>query len=173
MIKKIILFIAVLAGAVIQLSFLNPSYLGLNLILAFTVALALTREISFVLPVAWLAGFIVDLNKTLYFGISSLVFITLVVIITLGHRFFLSRRRVKNIIILGALAVIIERALYFLFINFAVFLKGGFYESPSSLLATPGFLLELIVTPIAVLGLFKLLFKGFDQEFKLDAKNSW
>ena len=166
MMKKIIFFIAVLASAVIQISFLNPSYLGLNLILAFMVALALTQEISFVLPAVWLAGFIVDLNKTFYFGISSLVFITLVVIITLGHRFFLSRRRAKNIIILGVLAVITERALYLIFANSAVFLKGGFYESPASLFATFGFLLELIVTPILILGLFKLLYNEQEKTIK-------
>lgn len=158
MMKKIILFTAALACAVIQLSFLNPSYFGLNLILAFAVALTLTQEILLVLPAVWLAGFIVDLNKTFYFGISSLVFITMVVIITLGYRFFLSRRRAKNIIILGVLAVIIERALYLIFVNLAVFLKGGFYETPLGLFATSGFLLELIVTPIVILGLFKLLF---------------
>lgn len=169
--KKIILFIAALACGIVQLSFLNPSYMGVNLILAFVVALALTQEISFALPTVWLAGFIVDLNKTLYFGISSLVFITLVVIITFGHRFFLSRRRVKNVIILGALVVIIERILYLAFADLAVFLKGGSYESPASLFATSGFLLEFIVTPILVLGFFKLLFKVNEQEKTIKFSN--
>ncbi|OGD30253.1 hypothetical protein A2833_01560 [Candidatus Azambacteria bacterium RIFCSPHIGHO2_01_FULL_44_55] len=171
--RKFFLFIILLACAIIQLSFLNPSYMGVNLILAFVIALALTQEISFTLPAVWFAGFIIDLNKTLYFGISSLVFITLVVIITLGHRFFLSSRRIKNIIILGILAVIIERILFLVFVNLAVLLKEGFYESPASFFNTFGFLLELIITPIIILGFFKLLFKDSVQEFKQEWQKNY
>lgn len=166
MIKDLVYILIILAIVLAQVSFLNPAFFGVNLVLAALVALVLTRDFKISILIAWLAGLFMDVNKITPFGLSALVLISVLFSVTLIRRFFLSLRRLRNIAALGLAAAILARLTTFIFLNLEAYFKNGAYEKIGFYFWNWGFLLELAVFPLMVIILFKLLFNAQTETIK-------
>jgi len=138
------LFLIFLAS--FQVSFINSSFLGLNLFLILILYLVLTRNDSKALIFAWLGGILLSLNYFSNFGISSLVLLILTAILIVLYKTVFLTLKTESIL----LASIIGVALYH-FLNWL--LTSGefrFYFVGREILT------ELILTTLILLIILKI-----------------
>jgi len=133
-----VIFLIILAG--IQISFINPSFIKINLFLILVLYLVLIKHNKPAIILAWFGGILTGTNSFLNFGINSLVLlIVAAVFIILSKTTFLNLTT-KSIILVG-----ISGTLLYHLLTWA--LTGG---GNLSYFFNNGILMESILTPIAL-----------------------
>lgn len=143
-----IIFLIILAG--IQISFINPSFLKLNLFLILVLYLVLVKDNIRAIVFAWSGGILTGINSSSNFGINSLILLIIAaVFIILGKTTFLNLTT-KSILLVG----IIGALLYHL-LTWALTGNGNL-----SYFFNSGILTELILTTITLKILLKIKTKN-------------
>lgn len=128
----------ILAG--IQISFINPSFIKINLFLILVLYLILIKYNKLAIIFAWSGGILIGTNSFSNFGINSLILlIVAAVFIILSKTTFLNLTT-KSIILVGISATLLYHLL-----TWALTGGGNF-----SYFFNNGILMELILTPIAL-----------------------
>ena len=152
--KKILLvigaaiFLVILAG--IQISFINPSFIKINLFLILVLYLVLIKNSALAITFAWVGGILTGANSFSNFGTNSLILLIIAaVFIILGKTTFLNLTT-KSIILVG-----ISGALFYHLLLWA--LPGG---GNLSYFFNRGILTELVLTPAVLKILLKFKTKN-------------
>jgi|SRR3989344_3181887 len=138
------LFLIFLAS--FQVSFINSSFLNLNLFLILILYLVLAKNDSKALIFAWLGGILTGLNYFSNFGANSLVLLILAAILIILYKTVFLTLKTENILFMSVIGV----ALYH-FLNWLL-TEGefGFYFFNSEIL------MELIFTALLLSIVFKM-----------------
>lgn len=140
----VVIFLIVLAG--IQISFINPSFIKLNLFLVLVLYLALIKDNLRAIIFAWFGGILTGVNSFSDFGINSLILLIIAAIfIVLGKTTFLNLTT-KSVLLVG----IIGASLYHL-LNWALAGAGNLFY-----FFNIGILTELVLTAITLKILLKI-----------------
>jgi cell shape-determining protein MreD len=139
-----IIFLIVLAG--IQISFINPFFIRLNLFLILVLYLALVKDNIRAIVFAWSGGILTGINSFSIFGINSLILLIIAaVFIILGKTMFINLTT-KSVLLVGVIGVLLYHSL-----NWA--LTGG---GSLSYFFNIGILTELILTAVVLKILLKI-----------------
>ena len=131
-----IIFLIILAG--IQISFINSSFIKINLFLILVLYLILIKHNTSAIIFAWSGGILININSFSNFGINSLVLlIVTAVFIILSKTTFLNLTT-KRIVLVGISGVLLYHLLTWALVG------GG----DLSYFFNNGILTELILTPI-------------------------
>lgn len=132
--------------ATLQVSFINSSFLNLNLFLILILYLVLTRNDSKALIFAWLGGILTGLSHFSNFGINSLVLLILTAILIILYKAVFLTLKTESILLISMIGV----ALYH-FLNWLTTDRNfGFYFFDYKILV------ELILTALILLIIFKI-----------------
>ncbi len=144
----IFIFLIILAG--IQVSFINPSFIKLNIFLILVLYLVLIKNDVLAIVFAWFGGILIGVNSFLNFGINSLILLIIAaVFIILGKTTFLNPTT-KGIILVGISGV--------LFYHLLTWISAG--GGDLSYFLNRSILIELILTPIILRILLKFKIKN-------------
>ena len=138
------LFLIFLAS--FQVSFINSSFLNLNLFLILILYLALTKNNSKALIFAWLGGILTGLNYFSNFGINSLVLLTLAAILIILYKTVFLTLKTESMLLISIIGVALYHFLNWLLTNG----EFGFYFFNYKILT------ELILTSLLMLIIFKI-----------------
>jgi len=138
------LFLIFLAS--FQVSFINSSFLNLNLFLTLILYLVLTRNDSKALIFAWLGGILLSLSYFPNFGINSLVLLILTAILIILYKTVFLTLKTESILLISIIGVALYHFLNWLLTNG----KFGFYFASREILT------ELILTALILLIIFKI-----------------
>jgi len=138
------LFLIFLAS--FQVSFINSSFLNLNLFLILILYLVLTRNDSKALIFAWLGGILTGLNYFSSFGTNSLVLLILTAILIILYKIVFLTLKTESILLISTIGVMLYRFLNWLLTNG----EFGLYFSGREILT------ELISTVLILLIIFKI-----------------
>lgn len=128
----------------VQQSFLNPSYIGFNLILILTIILAVMRSSNEALVFAWLCGIFAGISHFSGPGMSSLILLIITAFLIMLRKTAFFTLKTESIILLGVIAVFLQRLLIWIVLG----------TSPT--LNWTGFIVELIITPLILVLLFNI-----------------
>ncbi|MDO8443621.1 MAG: hypothetical protein Q7S78_01360 [Candidatus Azambacteria bacterium] len=143
-----IIFLIILAG--IQISFINPSFIKLNLFLALVLYLVIIKDNARAIVFAWFGGILTGVNSFSNLGINSLALLIIAaVFIILGKTTFLNLTT-KSVILVGMSGVFFYHALIWI-------LTGG---GNLSYFFNNGILAELILTALTLKILLKFKTKN-------------
>lgn len=132
----IVIFLIILAG--IQVSFINPSFIKINLFLALVLYLTLIKDNARAIVFAWLGGTLIGVNSFANFGIISLILLIIAAFfIILGKTTFLDLTN-KSVLLVSAIGVFLYHLLVWI-------LTGN---GNLSYIFNSGVLMELILTAI-------------------------
>ncbi len=138
------LFLIFLAS--FQVSFINSSFLNINLFLILVLYLVLTKNNSQALIFAWLGGILTGFSYFSNFGINSLIFLILTAILIILYKTVFLTLKTESILLISVTGV----ALYH-FLNWL--LTNGEFEF---YFASREILTELILTALILLIIFKI-----------------
>ncbi len=138
------LFLIFLAS--FQVSFINSSFLNLNLFLILILYLVLTRNDSKALIFAWLGGILTGLSYFSNFGINSLVLLILTAILIILYKTAFLTLKTESILFVSLVGVALYHFLNWLLTNG----EFGFYFFNYEILT------ELILTALLMLIIFKI-----------------
>ncbi len=136
------LFLIFLAS--FQVSFINSSFLNLNLFLILILYLVLTGNNSKALIFAWLGGILTGFSYFSNFGINSLILLILTAILIILYKKFLTLKT-EGIVLISVVGVTLYH-----FLNWLIANREGFYFSGREILT------ELILTTSALFIIFKI-----------------
>ena len=157
--KKIISIVAValflffLAG--FQISFINPSFLSLNLFLILTIYEILVKNNSRALVFAWLGGLLTSPSSFSNFGINCLVLLLLTAILIVIYKTVFLTLKTESILFISIIGVTLNHFLSWLTINILALFKVNVFESFGFYFANRGILMELIITTLLLLLIFQ------------------
>jgi len=129
-----------------QVSFINSSFLNINLFLILILYLVLTRNDSKALIFAWLGGILTGLSYFSNFGINSLVLLILTAILIILYKTVFLTLRTESILLISVIGVILYHFLNWLLTNG----EFGLYFAGREILT------ELILTTLILLIIFKI-----------------
>ncbi len=129
-----------------QISFINSSFLNLNLFLILILYLVLTRNDSEALIFAWLGGILTSLSYFSNFGINSLVLLILTTILIILYKTVFLTLKTESILLVSIIGVTLYHFLNWLLTNG----EFGFYFAGREILT------ELILTALLMLIIFKI-----------------
>ena len=133
-----VVFLIILAG--IQISFINPSFIKINLFLILVLYLVLIKQNKPAIILAWFGGILIGINSFSNFGVNSLVLLIIAAIfIVLSKTTFLNLT-IKSIVLVG-----ISGVLFYHLLTWALTGGGNLFYFFNN-----GILVELILTPIAL-----------------------
>lgn len=138
------LFLIFLAS--FQVSFINSSFLNLNLFLILILYLVLTRNDSKALIFAWLGGILTGLSYFSNFGINSLVLLILTAILIILYKTVFLTLKTESILLISMIGVTLYHLLNWLLTNG----EFGLYFAGREILT------ELILTALLMLIIFKI-----------------
>ncbi|MDP3004500.1 MAG: hypothetical protein Q8N43_03315 [Candidatus Azambacteria bacterium] len=138
------LFLIFLAS--FQVSFINSSFLNLNLFLILILYLVLTRNDSKALIFSWLGGILTGLSYFSNFGINSLVLLILTAILIILYKTAFLTLKTESILFVSIVGVALHHFLNWLLTNG----EFGFYFFNYEILT------ELILTALLMLIIFKI-----------------
>jgi len=129
-----------------QVSFINSSFLELNLFLILVLYLVLIKDNSKALIFAWLGGILTSPSHFSNFGINSLILLILAAILIVIYKILFLTLKTESVLFMGVIGVILYHLLSWLIT------KGGlgFY------FFNPKILIELILTTSLLLIIFKV-----------------
>lgn len=148
------LFLIFLAS--LQVSFINSSFLNLNLFLILIFYLVLTRNDSKALIFAWLGGILTGLSHFSNFGINSLVLLILAAILIILYKTVFLTLKTESILFISMLGVALYHFLNWLIINTLALFKIGHFEEFGFYFFDYKILVELILTALLLLIIFKI-----------------
>lgn len=129
-----------------QVSFINSSFLNLNLFLILVLFLVLTKNNSKALIFAWLGGILTGPGSFSNFGINSLILLVLTAILIILYKILFLTLKTESILFIGIIGVMLYHFLSWLIINGGF----GFYFFNLNILT------ELILTTLLLLIIFKV-----------------
>jgi len=138
------LFLIFLAS--FQISFINSSFLNINLFLILILYLVLTRNNSKALIFAWLGGILTSLSYFSNFGTSSLVLLILTAILIILYKTVFLTLKTEGILFISIIGVTLYHFLNWLLTNG----EFGLYFAGREILT------ELILTALILLIIFKI-----------------
>lgn len=138
------LFLIFLAS--FQVSFINLSFLNLNLFLILVLYLVLTKNNSQALIFAWLSGILTGFSYFSNFGINSLIFLILTAILIILYKTVFLTLKMESILLISVIGVALYHFLNWLLTNG----EFGFYFASREILT------ELILTALILLIIFKI-----------------
>jgi len=138
------LFLIFLAS--FQISFINSSFLNINLFLILILYLVLTRNNSKALIFAWLGGILTSLSYFSNFGTSSLVLLILTAILIILYKTVFLTLKTEGILFISIIGVMLYHFLNWLLTNG----EFGLYFAGREILT------ELILTALILLIIFKI-----------------
>jgi len=138
------LFLIFLAS--FQISFINSSFLNINLFLILILYLVLTRNNSKALIFAWLGGILTSLSYFSNFGTSSLVLLILTAILIILYKTVFLTLKTEGILFISIIGVMLYHFLNWLLTNG----EFGLYFASREILT------ELILTALILLIIFKI-----------------
>jgi len=138
------LFLIFLAS--FQISFINSSFLNINLFLILILYLVLTRNNSKALIFAWLGGILTSLSYFSNFGTSSLVLLILTAILIILYKTVFLTLKTESILLISMIGVTLYHFLNWLLTNG----EFGLYFASREILT------ELILTALILLIIFKI-----------------
>ena len=138
------LFLIFLAS--FQISFINSSFLNINLFLILILYLVLTRNNSKALIFAWLGGILTSLSYFSNFGINSLVSLILTAILIILYKTVFLTLKTEGILFISIIGVMLYHFLNWLLTNG----EFGLYFAGREILT------ELILTALVLLIIFKI-----------------
>ncbi len=141
---SIALFLIFLAS--FQVSFINSSFLNLNLFLILILYLVLTRNNSKALIFAWLGGILTGLSYFSNFGINSFVLLILATILIILYKTVFLTLKTESILFISMIGVTLYHFLNWLLTNG----EFGLYFAGREILT------ELILTALILLTIFKI-----------------
>lgn len=135
------LFLIFLAS--FQISFINSSFLNINLFLILILYLVLTRNNSKALIFAWLGGILTSLSYFSNFGTSSLVLLILTAILIILYKTVFLTLKTEGILFISIIGVMLYHFLNWLLTNgeFGLYFAGR--EILTELILTACFLIEV------------------------------
>ncbi len=133
-----IIFLIILAG--IQISFINPSFIRINLFLTLVLYLVLIKYNKLAIIFAWFGGILTGVNSFSNFGVNSLILLVVAAVFIILSKTTFLNLTTKSIILVG-----ISGTLLYHLLTWA--LTGG---GNLSYFFNNGILMELILTPIAL-----------------------
>lgn len=148
------LFLIFLAS--FQVSVINSSFLNLNLFLILILYLVLTKNDSKALIFAWLGGILTGLSHFSNFGINSLVLLILAAILIILYKTVFLTLKTESILLMSATGVALYHFLNWLIINVLALFKLGSLEKFEFYFFNYAFLIELILTALILLIIFKI-----------------
>ena len=134
----------ILAG--IQISFINPSFIKINLFLILVLYLILIKYNKLAIIFAWSGGILIGTNSFSNFGINSLILLIVAAVFII-----LSKTTFLNLTTKSTILVGISATLLYHLLTWALTGGGNF-----SYFFNNGILMELILTPIALKIFLKL-----------------
>ncbi|MCX6812898.1 MAG: hypothetical protein NTV77_00165 [Candidatus Azambacteria bacterium] len=140
----IALFLIFLAS--FQISFINSSFLNLNLFLILILYLVLTRNDTKALIFAWLGGILTSPSSFSNFGINSLVLLILTAILIILYKTVFLTLKTESILLISMIGVALYHFLNWLLTNGEIRLHFAGRE----------ILTELILTALTLLIIFKI-----------------
>lgn len=157
--KKIISIVAValflIFLAVFQISFINPSFLSLNLFLILAIYEILIKNNSRALVFAWLGGLLISSSSFSNFGINSLVLLIVTAILIIIYRTVFLTLKTESVLFVSIIGVTLCHFLNWLIINVLALFKVSVFESFGFYFANRGILIELIITTLLLLIVFQ------------------
>lgn len=145
--KKILLLLGIfffLLFIGFQQSFLNPSYIGFNLILILIIFLVIMRASSEAMIFGWLCGIFAGISHFSGPGMFSLILLITTVFLIMIRKTAFFTLKIENIILLSVIAVFLQRFLTWIILG----------ASPA--LNWIGFAAELIITPLILVLIFNI-----------------
>ena len=140
-----LIFLVVLTAG-FQVSFLNSSFLELNLFLILVLYFVLIRDNSKALILAWLGGVLISPSHFSDFGITSLIFLVLAAILIIIYKILFLTLKTESILLMGAVSI----ALYY-FLTWLITRGESAFDFLNSKI-----LVELILTTLLLLIIFKV-----------------
>ena len=140
----LIFLVVLMAG--FQVSFLNSSFLELNLFLILVLYFVLIRDNSKALILAWLGGVLISPSHFSDFGITSLIFLVLAAILIIIYKILFLTLKTESILLMGAVSI----ALYY-FLTWLITRGESAFDFLNSKI-----LVELILTTLLLLIIFKV-----------------
>jgi len=151
-------FLIFLAG--LQISFINPSSINLNLFLILAVSLVLLKKNSQALIFAWLGGLLTGPASFSNFGINSLSLLILAaVLIILCETVFLTLKT-ESVLFISVISVTLYHFFNWLIANILALFKAGAFENFGSYFSGRAILTELILTALFLLIIFRFKIKS-------------
>ena len=138
------LFLIFLAS--FQVSFINSSFLNLNLFLILVLYLVLTKNDSKALIFAWLGGILTSFSYFSNFGINSLIFLILTAILIILYKTIFLTLKTESILLISVIGVTLYHFLNWLLTDREL----GFYFAGREILT------ELILTALILLTILKI-----------------
>lgn len=148
------LFLIFLAS--FQVSFINSSFLNLNLFLILILYLVLTGNDSKVTIFAWVGGILTGLSYFSNFGINSLVLLILAVILIILYKTVFLTLKTESILLISMIGVALYHFLNWLIINALALFKISYFEEFGFYFFNYKILTELILTALTLLIIFKI-----------------
>lgn len=144
----------------LQISFINWSFLNLNLFFILVLYFVLTKNNSKALIFAWLGGILTGLNYFSIFGVSCLVFLISAVILIILYRIIFLTLKLESVFFMSVTGILLYHFLDWLVINTLALIKIGFFEGLGFYLFNYGIITELIITTLILLIIFKFKIKN-------------
>ncbi len=157
--KKFLLIIGVafllIALVGLQISFVNLSFLNLNLFLILVLYLVLVKNNSKALIFAWLGGFLTGQSSFSNFGINSLILLILAAVLIIFYKTALLIPKTGNIFVISIAGIAFYHFLNWLLTGFWTLFKTGVFENLGGYFLNSGILIELVSTILLLLIIFK------------------
>ncbi len=144
----------------LQISFINWSFLNLNLFFILVLYFVLTKNNSKALIFAWLGGILTGLNHFSIFGVSCLIFLISAVILIILYRIVFLTLKLESVFFMSITGIVLYHFLNWLIINTLALIKIGSFEGLGFHLFNYGILIELILTTLILLIIFKFKIKN-------------
>ena len=155
-------FLALIFLAALQVAFLNASFLILNIFLILVLILILAKYHKSALFFGWISGLLTDTVHFSNFGVSSLVFLIIILTLIIIHKTMFFALKAENIIFMAIISVFLYHLTTWVALNSLALLNQGGFESFGFHFINWSFPVEIITTVVLTLIIFKS-FKIFFQ----------
>lgn len=142
--------------AAFQISFINPTFLNLNLFLILILYLVLTKNDSKAIIFSWIGGVLTGLIYFSNFGVHSLVLLILAALLIVIRQAVFLNLKTESIAVISVIGVALYHFLNWVLINLFALLKIGAFENLGAHFAGWAVLTELILTALILLLIFKI-----------------
>ncbi|MCX6813770.1 MAG: rod shape-determining protein MreD [Candidatus Azambacteria bacterium] len=139
-----------------QISFINSSFLNLNLFLILVLYLVLTKNNSKALIFAWLGGILASPSYFSNLGINSLVLLVSAAVLIILYKILFLTLKTEGILFMSFIGVVLYHFLNWLIINTLALFKIGSFEEFGFYFFNYEILIELILTTLLLLIIFKV-----------------
>ena len=158
------IFLSLIFLAALQISFFNPSFFGLNILLILLLILVIAKYDKSAIFFGWISGLLIDTVHFSNFGVSSLAFLLTAFILIIIYKTAFFSLKMENIIFMAFLSVFLYRFTYWIVSNSIALLNLGNFENFGFYFINLNFPIELITTTILTIIILKSFRTFFNNE---------